>query len=210
MTMGPDRDAARADAPGADAPDEHARERSAWRPTRRDVLWLVVGALGALGLGFSVGTAVVIGVGVAATAMILARSDIDEDVAREQEHRRRRDGARGDLQDLSWAMVGRDGQVGERALRRVREIAGVRLARHGADLNDPDDADRVRALVGERARRTLLRRSAPLPSVADLRHTLEALETLGPVRTAPPPTTDPHTVPEPASAPAPAPDRRTS
>ena len=65
-------------------------------------------------------------------------------------------------------------------MRRLRETATVRLARHGVDLADPEQLDAVVALVGRRAAQTLTRRSAPLPSVADLTFTLGVLEALGP------------------------------
>ena len=45
-----------------------------------------------------------------------------------------------------------------------------------------DDAD-IEQVLGARAHRTLTRTCSPLPSVADLRHTLDVLDRLGPRRT---------------------------
>ncbi|RHA38387.1 hypothetical protein, partial [Cellulomonas rhizosphaerae] len=64
-------------------------------------------------------------------------------------------------------------------LRRLREAGAARLARHGVALADPAAASRARELVGDRAYVTLTRHSHPLPSVADARHTIGALERLG-------------------------------
>lgn len=154
--------------------------RTWWRRWWREVTAFVV-AFG-LGLGFSLTpwSALVVAGAVGVVAMIVARVQTDVEPDPEPERRISRDGSRGDLQDLAWAMVGRDGRAGERALRRLREIARVRLARHGVDLDDPADDARLRELVGGRGLATLRRRTAPLPSVADLTFTLTVLERLGP------------------------------
>jgi hypothetical protein len=86
---------------------------------------------------------------------------------------------RGDVQDLAWTMVGRDKRVGEWVLRRLRVVATTRLARHGLRLGAPEDDEAVRALVGQRAFATLTRVSSPLPTLPDVRHTLDVLEVLG-------------------------------
>ena len=76
-------------------------------------------------------------------------------------------------------MVGRDGRIGERVLRRLRDVGRRRLARHGLTLDDPETA----RLLGTRAVRTLTRTQSPLPSVADVKYTLDVLDRLGPRRT---------------------------
>jgi hypothetical protein len=151
-----------------------------WRRWWREVTAFVVAFLVCLGFSLTPGSAFVLACAVAVVAVIAVRLQTDIEPDPEPERRTSRDGSRGDLQDLAWAMVGRDGHAGERALRRLREIARVRLARHGADLDDPADDERVRALVGGRGLATLRRRTAPLPSVGDLTSTLAALERLGP------------------------------
>jgi hypothetical protein len=94
----------------------------------------------------------------------------------------RRHGARGEVQDLAWAMVGRDGRVSERSLRRVHEVASVRLARHGLDLADPADEQDIQGLVGSGAFRTLTRTGSPRPKMSEVRHAVDALERIGTTR----------------------------
>ncbi|WP_448062600.1 hypothetical protein [Cellulomonas hominis] len=112
-------------------------------------------------------------------------------------------GARRELAYLTWTMTGRDGRVGERALHGLQDAAESRLARHGLPVSlrhrgeDPapgDDA--ARALLGERAWRTLTTADGRLPRYADVEHTVGVLERLGPTRAAPAPPAVP--VPEPA------------
>ncbi|MFC8732639.1 hypothetical protein ACFT5B_09290 [Luteimicrobium sp. NPDC057192] len=60
-------------------------------------------------------------------------------------------GVRDDVSRLSM-VVGRGHlPVGPAAVRRLRAVAAVRLARHGVDLDDPADAPRVAALLGPHA-----------------------------------------------------------
>lgn len=143
-----------------------------------------LGLLAGLGLGLMAGfswwSSFVLGIAVAAFVVAATGLEPEEEPDWERERNVRPNGSRGDLQDLAWSIVGRDGRAGERAMRRLRETARVRLARHGVDVTDPGQADAVAALVGRRAAATLARRSAPLPSVADLAHTIAALEALGP------------------------------
>jgi hypothetical protein len=148
-----------------------------WRP----VAGLLVGAVAAWAAGLSVPTSVLLGLLVAAGVLLLTRLDGTPDPGWERERSARRHGARGEVQDLAWAMVGRDGRIGERVLRRLREVARRRLARHGLTLEDPA----AEQLLGTRALRTLTRTASPLPTVADVRHTLDVLDRLGPRRTAP-------------------------
>ncbi|MBD8058113.1 hypothetical protein IC607_03920 [Cellulomonas sp. JH27-2] len=127
-----------------------------------------------------VGSALLVALIAAGLAIVVGRLDSDVEPELEPVARERRDGARGEVAELAWSLVGRDGRTGERALRRVREAAARRLARHGVVLTSPLDADRVRELVGQRAYVTLTKPGHPTPSLADLRHTLDALERLGP------------------------------
>lgn len=154
-----------------------AREvlRAGWRPA---VVGLAVGgAAGAVGVEAS--SAVVIGVVAALLVLAAERVGAGPDVVPDPLPTTPREGARGEVQELVWAMVGRDGRIGERPLRTLRRAADARLARHGVRLDDPAHDDAVRALLGARAHRTLHCTAAPLPSVADVRHTLDALERLG-------------------------------
>jgi len=164
-----------------------------------EVVGLVLSAAAAYAVGLALRDALVLGVGVAAVVVLARRLDPELEPEAEQERRARQDGARGDLQDLAWSMTGRDGRAGERAMRRLREIAAVRLARHGLDLDDESATRALRTVLGDRAVATLRRRSAPLPSVRDVQHTLEVLERLGPR----PEAADPSVGPAPGSTGAP-------
>ena len=148
--------------------------RMEWRP----LVGLLVGLLAAWAAGLSLRTSVLIGLFVAAGVLLFTRLDGTPDPGWDRERSARRHGARGEVQDLAWAMVGRDGRIGERVLRRMREVAGRRLARHGLSLADPE----TERLLGTRAVRTLTRTASPLPTVADVRYTLDVLDRLGPRR----------------------------
>jgi hypothetical protein len=141
------------------------------------VLVLVTLLLTAFGVAF--GSALLIGAVAAGVVLLLQRLDQPEDPDFEHLRADRRDGARGDLQELTWAMVARDGRVGERVLRRIKVVAASRLARHGLDLTDPRDEAEIRALLDDRAWRTLTRTKSPLPSIADVRHAIDLLDRLG-------------------------------
>jgi len=146
-----------------------------WRPPLGFVIAAVVCTAG----GLTVASSGLVGLLVAAVVLVLTRLDGAPDPGWERPHYDRRHGARGEVQDLAWAMVGRDGRVGERVLRQLRDVAGSRLARHGRSMDDAD----IEQVLGARAHRTLTRTRSPLPSVADLRHTLDVLDRLGPRRT---------------------------
>ncbi|WP_315098290.1 hypothetical protein [uncultured Cellulomonas sp.] len=148
-----------------------------WRP----LAGFLVGGVGAWAAGLTPGTSALLGLLVAAGVLLLSRLDGTPDPGWDRERLDRRHGARGEVQDLAWAMVGRDGRIGERVLRRLREVARSRLARHGMTLDDPH----AQSLLGTRAVRTLTRTTSPLPTVADVVHTLDVLDRLGPRRATP-------------------------
>ena len=148
-----------------------------WRPP----VGFLVAAVVCLAGGLTVVSAGLVGLLVAAAVLLLTRLDGAPDPGWDRRHYDRRHGARGDVQDLAWAMVGRDGRVGERVLRQLRDVARSRLARHGRSLDDPD----IEQVLGARAHHTVTRTRSPLPSVADLRHTLDVLDRLGPERETP-------------------------
>ncbi|GCE77321.1 hypothetical protein [Cellulomonas biazotea] len=150
----------------------------------RPLVALVVAVVVAWAGGFSTSSALLVGLAVAAAVVVLTRIDVAAEPRGDTSRPVRRHGARGEIQELTWAMVGRDRRIGERVLRRVRDVGAVRLARHGLVLGAPDDDAAVLALVGPRAHATLTRRSSPLPTVADVRHTVDVLYALGPHRAA--------------------------
>lgn len=143
---------------------------------------LTLGGGGALiiwAVGLTLTSALLVGLALAVAVVLLERVEPDADAWRVHEHEPRRHGARGEVQDLAWAMVARDGRVGERAHRVLRATAAVRLARHGVRLDEPDDDAALRELVGGRAHRTLTTTGLPLPRLADVRHAVGVLEGLG-------------------------------
>ena len=146
-----------------------------WRP----LVGFGVGFVAAWAGGLTARTSALLGLVIAAGVLLLTRLDGTPDPGWARDRLDRRHGARGEVQDLAWAMVGRDGRVGERALRQLRDVARSRLARHGRSIDDAD----IEQVLGARAHRTLTRTRSPLPSVADLRHTLDVLDRLGPRRT---------------------------
>ncbi|MGY4644071.1 hypothetical protein [Cellulomonas sp. URHB0016] len=122
---------------------------------------------------------VLVGLAGAALAVVLLRIDAEPEPRWARPAAPRLHGVRGDVQDLAWTMVGRDKRVGEWVLRRLRLVATTRLARHGLRLGAAEDDGAVEALVGQRAFTTLTRYSSPLPTLPDVRHTLDVLEALG-------------------------------
>ncbi|MFS0704339.1 hypothetical protein AB6N23_07440 [Cellulomonas sp. 179-A 9B4 NHS] len=163
---------------------------------KRPALVLVGTAVVLFALALDPASALVVALGAAALTAVVERVDLTPEPVRERHRAAARDGTRGEVLELAWTMVGRDGRAGERVLRRVRAVAAGRLARHGVDLADPDALPEVERLLGARARATLTRTSHPLPSASDVAHTVSALERLGP---------DPEPVPH-AAAGALAPD----
>jgi len=126
-----------------------------------------------------VGSAILVGLAVAAFAVLVPRLGAVREPELRGVERVSRDGVRSDVQDLTWSLVGRDGHAGERAVRRLQQTGAVRLARHGIDLADARDADRAVALVGRRAYVALTGPTSRSLSIPDVRHTIQALEHLG-------------------------------
>ncbi|MFI2753836.1 hypothetical protein ACGIF2_10415 [Cellulomonas sp. P22] len=168
--------------------------RRLWDLVWRPLVGLLVALVLAWAAGLATPSALLLGVAVALGVSLVERLELDPDVRWVREHGPRRSGARGEVQDLAWAMTGRDGRVGERALRALRTIAAGRVARNGVSLTDPEHDGALRDLVGARAHRTLTTTTSPLPSLRDVRHTVDVLERLGTTR---PPATDPASSPQP-------------
>jgi len=154
--------------------------RAALRRWWGPLLALVLGTAGSYAFGMDLAASVVLGFGITTVVVLARRAGVEYEPEWGTELRRRQAGARGDLQDLAWSMSNRDGRVGERAMRRLRDVATVRLARHGLDLASADDTVALQALLGPHVLATLRRRSSPLPTVRELQRALRALEALGP------------------------------
>ncbi|HXR23381.1 MAG TPA: hypothetical protein VN786_12560 [Acidimicrobiales bacterium] len=97
-----------------------------------------------------------------------------------------RDGARGEVAELSWSLRTNYGRVNHKAVLRVRQLARHRLAQHQLDLNDPADRSGVELLIGRSAYAVLVL-SDRRPLLRSFLHCLEALDAMdGMPRTTPP------------------------
>ncbi|MFD6134778.1 hypothetical protein [Isoptericola sp. NPDC060257] len=134
---------------------------------------------------------------VAATAVALWRrlDDGDEapwpDVLQD-----RREGARNDVSELGWATFTRSGAVGDRVLRRVRDLAAARLAERGVDLAAPGGPEAAARLLGTDVVDGLVARR-PVSRV-EVHRWLDAIDAV--------PTTAPATARATAQSPSPSPD----
>ncbi len=124
--------------------------------------------------------AVTIGLGVAVLGLVVQRLDPAGEPWRWLPERPPRAGERREALLLTWALAGRDGRVGPRALQRVQQVGAHRLARHGLDLASPADTAALRALIGPRALATLRCAREPWPRLGDIDRTVAALDRIGP------------------------------
>jgi hypothetical protein len=97
-----------------------------------------------------------------------------------------RDGARGEVAELSWSLRTNYGRVNHKAVLRVRQLARHRLAQHQLDLNDPADRRGVELLIGRRAYAALVL-SDRRPLLRSFLHCLDALDAMDGVRSTAPP-----------------------
>lgn len=149
-----------------------------WRPWVAGVLAAALGWMA----GLAAVTSAFVGVAAVAGVLVLTRFDVRPDPGFDRKRHDRRHGARGEVQELAWAMVARDGRASERMLRRVRELSRSRLARHGLDIDEPADAPAIEELVGTRAFRTLTRSGSPHPKMSEITQAVDALDRIGTTR----------------------------
>ncbi len=97
-----------------------------------------------------------------------------------------RDGARGEVAELSWSLRTNYGRVNHKALSRVRQLARHRLAQHQLDLNDPADRRGVELLIGRSAYDVLVR-SERRPFLHSFLRCLDALDAMDRTRPWAPP-----------------------
>jgi hypothetical protein len=90
-----------------------------------------------------------------------------------------RNGARSDIEELSWSLRGSRGRVNPEVMWRVRRLARQRLALHQLDLLDPADRGKIEQLIGHRAN-ALLVRGDRRPPLRSLLRCLDVLDTLNP------------------------------
>lgn len=143
---------------------------------------VVLATAGLVAVGSSPAHAVMLGAGALAVVLVWVGTGYAGDATWPRLPAPARDGARRDVSDLGWAILGRDGRVTDRAVRRVRAIADHHLARHGVhgDLARPDVAARAEDLLGPRTARGLhdhaTRGTTPTPR--DLQLWIEAVDRL--------------------------------
>ncbi|HWV77913.1 MAG TPA: hypothetical protein VN027_11455 [Isoptericola sp.] len=105
----------------------------------------------------------------------------------------RREGARNDVSELGWATFTRSGAVGDRVLRRVRDLAAARLAERDVDLAAPGGPDAAARLLGHDVVDGLVARR-PV-SRTEVHRWLDALDTLPAASSTAAPGTAPSTAP---------------
>ena len=87
-------------------------------------------------------------------------------------------GVRREVAHLSWSLPGLHSRVDRRLVDRLRGIADGRLTAYGVDLRETADADRLQALLGDPAYRTLTIGLWSRPSFAEFEHAVSAVERL--------------------------------
>jgi hypothetical protein len=153
-------------------------------PERRVTIWALVVAVFVAAacwyLGVDVWHSVLLG-GVLTTVGLLSFVGLPERDIGTTEWRdgpgTNREGARGEVADLSWSLRTSYGRVDIKAVSRVRQLARRRLALHHLDLNDPADRPRVELLIGPSAYGILVR-SQRRPRLRSLLHCLDALDAM--------------------------------
>jgi hypothetical protein len=90
----------------------------------------------------------------------------------------RNGGGRQDIVQLSWALNSRRDWVGDGVQWRLREIAVRRLAHLGFDLDDPDEGQKIAALIGLETYGILRPGSTRQASLAALSRALHELDRL--------------------------------
>lgn len=92
-------------------------------------------------------------------------------------------GTRRDVARLSWGLHGRDARVDRWSATRLHTLAAHRLADRGLDLDDPDDADACRAVLGGRTYDALTLDPNRLPRLPEFVAALDVVERLTPEET---------------------------
>lgn len=157
-------------------------------------LWGAGSGLGLGALGMAWTDAALVGLVVLVTVLVLLRA---RDAVRGQDAQARwpraepapRDGARREVNAVTWSFGSAPGAVSEEAVRRLRADAGRRLGRRGVVLPgglnsttpttaDPRDVERARALLGEPVWAILTSPGGYMPSLAEVSRCVEAIELL--------------------------------
>lgn len=151
------------------------------RPARGTVVRLAIVALLLAALcwffGADVWHSVLFGTVLTAVGVIVLRGlgpDVGTVSWRAAGHNRQ--GARRDVDQLSWSMRGGYGTVHGAAVWRVQRLAAQRLALYHLDLQDPADRPTIEHLLGRRPYRLLTRGESRPVSLRALLRCLDALD----------------------------------
>ena len=169
------------------------RSRRAWRP----ILFAVGFGGAAVVIGMQWGDAVLLGLVAAAVALAGSSPDTGRSPPWPPERAEETHGARRDVSALTWSFLGRDGQVTETAVRRLRKDATQRLARRGVVVPgglssatptraSEEVRERARDLLGERTWATLTAPGGLMPSLGEIAHCVDVIERLATNRPVPP------------------------
>ncbi len=184
--------------------------RRDWRP----LVGAVVIAAIAMLLGLYLGDALLVGLvtGVVLLAVVALRAA--EQDTWPAESREDTAGTRPDVTHLTWTFIGLDGRVSEAAVRRLRIDASRRLAQNGIAIPggvragtdvapglDDELRERARAALGDRAWRILTKPGGVMPSLAEIAHCVDVVESLAPGPPVPPVPTIARTRTRPPAAP---------
>jgi hypothetical protein len=78
---------------------------------------------------------------------------------------------------MAWALNAQTGMAGQQITRRVSAILRHRLLRQGIDPDDPDDRERLTAVIGPDLWDRLTGRA---PTIVDIERALDAVDRLNP------------------------------
>ncbi len=153
-------------------------------PRRKATIWAFIAAFAVAAtcwyFGADVWHSIILGCALTTVGVIILVATADRELGNtdlRSTPRSNREGARGEVAELSWSLRTSYGRVDNRAVSRVRQLARHRLALHQLDLNDPADRGAVEQLIGPSAYNVLVR-SERRPLLRSLLHCLDALDAL--------------------------------
>ncbi len=130
--------------------------------------------------------------------VVVAMRAVEED-AWPAEPREDTAGTRPDVTHLTWTFIGLDGRVSEAAVRRLRIDASRRLAQNGIAIPggvragtdiapgvEDELRERARVALGDRAWRILTAPGGVMPSLGEIAHVIDVVESLAPGPPVPP------------------------
>jgi hypothetical protein len=137
---------------------------------------IVVFTLIGVEIAFAIAWGVLVGILVLCTQLIMPDDPRTDAPQIEAEPDRRGT----EISRMAWSLNPNTGMAGELITRKVRAILAHRLARHGVDVSDTADADRIDALTGPGVWGRLVGRGT---TRGDLERALDAIDRLSPTST---------------------------